>query len=186
VKFIVAILLFISFKLGAQPYVANWTGAGHSLYLVQQGKDSLNWTTIGTVAGQLNSSTYQFTIPGPSYYYRIKADQDSTCAILVAEVVSIKNPSPAHGKKSTIQTLSVKVSVSNRIHYTIESQRDQLMTYSLYDMTGRKLSSKLVPLHIGVNDFFDRKPDVFGVYYGTFEGYFDFVSVKIMNYVSGY
>jgi hypothetical protein len=180
VKFLLTILtLFISFKLEAQPYVANWTGAGHSLYLVQQGKDSLNWTTIGTVAGQLSSSTYQFTIPGPTYYYRIKADQDTTCAILVAEVV--KNPPPAHGKKTSIQTLSVKVSVSNRIHYTIESQRDQLMTYSLYDMTGRKVSSKLVPLHIGVNDFFDRKPDVFGVYYGTFEGYFDFVTTQFIS-----
>jgi hypothetical protein len=164
--------------------VANWTGAGHSLYLVQQGKDSLNWTTIGTVVGQ-PSNTYQFTIPGPTYYYRIKADEDTTCAILVAEVLSIKNPPPAHGKKSTIQTLSVKVSVSNRIHYSIESQRDQLMTYSLYNNMGQKITSKPVSLHIGVNDFYDQKP-AFGVYYGTFEGYFDFVSVKIMNYVSGY
>jgi hypothetical protein len=177
VKFLFTILLFISFKLGAQPYVANWTGSGHSLYLVQQGKDSLNWTTIGTIAGQLNSSTYQFTIPGPTYYYRIKADGDTTCAILVAEVV--KNPQPAHGKKS-IQTLSVKVSVSNRIHYTIESQRDQLMTYSLYNSMGQKITSKPVSLHIGVNDFYDSKP-VFGVYYGTFEGYFDFVTTQFIS-----
>lgn len=178
-KFLVTILLFISFKPEAQPYVANWTGSGHSLYLVQQGKDSLNWTTIGTVAGQL-SNTYQFTIPGPTYYYRIKADQDTTCAILVAEVLSIKNPPPAHGKKSTIQTLSVKVSVSNRIHYTIESQRDQLMTYSLYNNMGQKITSKPVSLHIGVNDFYDDKP-AFGVYYATFQGYFDFATTQFIS-----
>jgi hypothetical protein len=182
VKFIVAILLFISFKLGAQPYVANWTGSGHSLYLVQQGKDSLNWTTIGTVSGQLAVSDYSYDLPAVNYYYRVKADKDSSQALLVTETLGIKNNPPAKGKtKTRIATLSVKVSVESQIHYTIQSQRDQLMTYSLYDAIGRKVSSKLVPLHIGVNDFFDRKPDVFGVYYGTFEGYFDFVTTQFIS-----
>lgn len=180
-KFFLTILTLFTLSCSAQPYVANWTGAGHSLYLVQQGKDSLNWTTIGTVVGQPSSSTYQFTIPGPTYYYRIKADGDTTCAILVAEVLSIKNPPPAHGKKSTIQTLSVKVSVSNRIHYSIESQRDQLMTYSLYDITGRKLSYRLINLHEGTNEVYDSKPIVRGIYYAQFVGYFDMITVKIPN-----
>jgi hypothetical protein len=127
-------------------------------------------------------SDYSFDLPATNYYYRIKADKDSSQALLVPATLNIKNNPPAHGKtKTRIQTLSVKVSVRSQLHYTIESQRDQLMTYSLYDMTGRKLTSKLVPLHIGANDFFDRKPETMGVYYGTFEGYFDYLPVKIMN-----
>jgi hypothetical protein len=180
VKLLFTILLFISFKLEAQPYVANWTGWGHNSYQVQQGRDSINWITIGTVAGQLDAKTYQFTIPGPNYYYRIKADQDTTCAILVAEVLSIKN-TPAKGKnKKLIQNLSVKIMVGSQIHYQIESPEPEQMQYSLYDIMGRKIRSRMINLHAGQNDFFDQKPAT-GIYYGSFEGYFNHLTVKFIN-----
>lgn len=181
-KQLMVILLFITTAAKSQNYVANWTGWGHTEYMVQQATDTSSWTTINVVTGTLAKTNYQCVIPGATFYYRIKADNDSTSALLVGETLGIKNNPPAHGKtKTRIATLSVKVSVESQIHYTIQSQRDQLMTYSLYDATGRKVRSKLVPLHIGQNDFFDRKPAVLGVYYGTFEGYFDFITLKIIN-----
>lgn len=180
-KLLFTIVTLLTLNCQAQ-YTAYWTGWGHTSYEVQQGLDSTHWTTIGQVSGELAVTDYSYDLPAVNYYYRIKADKDSSQALLVAETLNIKNNPPAHGKtKTRIATLSVKVSVESQIHYTIQSQRDQLMTYSLYDIQGRKLTSKLVPLHIGVNDFFDRKPDVFGVYYGTFEGYFDFVTTQFIS-----
>jgi hypothetical protein len=182
VKILFIILTALTLNCSAQ-YTAFWTGWGHKSYEVQQGLDSLNWTTIGTVNGQLAVSDYSFDLPATNYYYRVKADKDSSQALLVSETLNIKNNPPAKGKtKTRIATLSVKVNVGSQIHYTIESQRDQLITYSLYNNMGQKIASKLVPLHIGQNEVYDRKPDSWGVYYGTFEGYFDFVTVKVPNY----
>lgn len=178
-KLILTILFFSFLQTDAQ-YVANWTGWGHSVYEVQQGLDSNNWITIGRVNGQLATANYQYTVPSVNYYYRIKADKDSTKAILIAEVLSIKTP-PAKGKKTRIQNLSVKVSVGSQIHYTISSPRSEMMNYSLYDITGRKLREKEVFVHEGINEMFDEKPAVQGIYYSQFIGYFDLITTKIIR-----
>jgi hypothetical protein len=179
-KLPLTILLLISLTANSQSYVASWTGWGHLSYQIQQAIDTNRWQTIGTVNGQIAQNNYQFTVPGPTYYYRIKADKDSTKAILVSEVLSIKNP-PSKGKKSRIQALSVKVSVTDMIHYTIESPQVQQMRYSLYDITGRKIKEMQVNLHEGTNEIYDSRPVVRGIYYSQFVGYFDFITAKIIN-----
>ena len=178
-KLILTILLFSFLKSEAQ-YTANWTGWGHSIYEVQQGLDSSNWVTIGKVNGQTCTANYQYNIPAVNYYYRVKADKDSTKAILVSEVLSVKTP-PAKGKKTRIQTLSVKVMVTDKIHYQIESPEMQQMNYSLYDITGRKLTYRLIPLHEGTNDAYDSRPITKGIYYAQFVGYFNSITAKIIN-----
>ena len=180
-KLLFIILISFLFTNSNAQYTAIWTGWGHTSYQVQKGMDSLHWTTIGTVSGQLATADYQYSLADANYYYRIKADKDSSQAILVSEVLSIKTP-PAKGKKTRIQTLSVKVSVTDRIHYTIESPQMQQMQYSLYDITGRKIRERTVNLREGTNEIFDQKPAVNGIYYGQFVGYFDKPLIaKIIN-----
>ena len=177
-KFILTILTLFFLKADAQPYVASWTGQGFSKYEIQQAIDTNNWNTIGTIAGKSSIYNYTFNVPGPTFFYRIKADQYCTKPILISEVLSIKNPSK--GKKSRIEKLTVKVSVESEIHYTIESPQPQQMQYSLYDMSGRRLSEKTINLQTGTNTFSDKKPNT-GIYYGQFVGYFDCVTTKIIN-----
>lgn len=179
-KLLVTILTFLTLNCSAQQYVANWTGWGHTSYQIQQGRDSVNWITIGQIQGQLSKSTYQFTVPGATYYYRIIADKDSTCAILVPEVLSIPHGHKIRAKKTSITSMNVKVLMGSQIHYRIETPRSEQVRYGLFDMMGRKISGRNINLFPGVNDVFDKKP-IRGVYYGTFQGYFDFITVKVPN-----
>src|SRR6185312_502674 len=139
-KLLLTILTLIS-TCQAQKYTASWTGWGHTLYQVQQGRDSLNWATIGNVTGSIASANYSYTIPAANYYYRVKADKDTTKALYLPETLNIKNP------------------------------RSEQLEYNLYDIAGRKLSHRLINVFYGTNEFYDSKPVVQGVYYATFQGY---------------
>lgn len=178
-KFLTTILLLLSTCYG-QKYVANWTGWGHTSYTIQQGIDSLHWSSIGTVNGQLAVNSYQFTIPGANYYYRVVADRDSTAALFVPQALIINGHGKTKITKTAIQTLSVKFFSGSQLHFQIESTRTEQLQYSLYDITGRKLSAKTVPVFIGMNDFYDERPSVRGIYYASFQGYFDMITAKIM------
>ena|GEM_PF-5371615 len=180
-KLIFTILILISFlKLEAQKYTASWTGWGHTSYTIQQGRDSLSWSTIGSVTGSIASANYSYTIPAANYYYRVKADKDTTKALYLPETLNIKNPPPGKGKtKVQIQSLSVKVLPD--MHFVIESPRSEQLEYNLYDIAGRKLSHSLINVFYGTNEFYDSKPIIQGIYYATFQGYFDFIPVKIIR-----
>ncbi|HXS58994.1 MAG TPA: hypothetical protein VN726_22880 [Hanamia sp.] len=178
-KLLLTILTLIS-TCQAQKYTASWTGWGHLSYQVQQGRDSLSWSTIGNVTGSIASANYSYTIPAANYYYRVKADKDTTKALYLPETLDIKNPPPAKGKtKVQIQSLSVKV--LPQMHFIIESPRSEQLEYNLYDIAGRKLSHSLINVFIGTNEFHDSRPIIQGVYYATFQGYFDFIPVKIIR-----
>jgi hypothetical protein len=180
-KTILTILLFISTAVSGQPYVANWSGSGHTLYKVQQSIDTAFWITVATVAGTTSEAGYQCNIPGATYYYRVIADKDSTPALLVDEALSIQQNNGHGHTKTAITQLSIKVTVDADIHYTILSPKTQPMDYQLYDIAGREISNRKLFLYKGQNDIFDRRPPASGVYIAGFSNYFNKITIKIHN-----
>lgn len=183
---IILLILGVQQCVKSQPYVIYWTGAGHTSYQVQQGRDSLNWNTIGTVNGTLATTNYQYTIPGPTYYYRIKANSDSSQAIMVAETLSIKKGGSSSGghKKPKLIALSIKANTTGSdINYTILSPQPQQLIYMLYNVGGQLITKQTINLYTGTNIFKDTRPIVKGMYFGQFTGYLsEPITVKVNNY----
>lgn len=179
-RLLLTILAIVS-TVQAQKYTASWTGWGHTLYQVQQGRDSLSWSTIGNVTGSIASANYVYIIPAANYYYRVKADQDTTKALYLSETLGIQIPPKVKKDKPQIENLSIRLLDGSQLHFVIESPRSEPLTYNLYDMAARKLNSQVVPVFIGSNNFYDSKPIVRGVYFATFQGYFDFIPIKIIR-----
>jgi hypothetical protein len=121
-KYIFTILVLLSTNLFAQNYVAQWTSSLHTNYEVQQSSDGINWKTIGNVRGEILEKTYQYIIPGPGYFYRVKADSQQSKVIFLEPIILSVQIISAY-IKGNILTWTVGVE-DNVDHYLIESSTD--------------------------------------------------------------
>lgn len=124
-----------------QGYTAEWKSGGHEEYLIQQSVgDTFHWRKIGTIKSKMTDSVFSFDVPGPTYYYRIVADQDTSKNVLVYNIMAIEPDSVFRPQTNFENSIKI-INAGQQLKISITSQRDNLMEYQLADIAGRVLQS---------------------------------------------
>ncbi|MDE3185295.1 MAG: T9SS type A sorting domain-containing protein [Bacteroidota bacterium] len=152
-----------------------WTRPAYTTCLVQQSPDNYTWRTINEVTA--SDTNYAAPIPGPTYYYRVLAGQDTSVCVQVYNVLSISYDSIFHPAPK-LKEFKVKV-VGDRIE--IESMRDEVCSIGFYSITGQLLRLTQAFLKRGLNTYYLPPPVAHGLYILQVKSAYNSITKKVVK-----
>lgn len=156
-KILLTILFIFLLGRSEAQYTAEWDSYGHTIYNIQQSIDTTNWITIGKISAQLTDTAFQYAVPGPTYYYRITADNDISNIVLVYKVLSIDSTTyfkPGNKKSSIKDIYKINCSLyyfGKNIRLSIHSLTYQKLNCKIFNIIGQKLIQEQIICIKGYN-----------------------------------
>lgn len=158
------------------------------------GVDTYRWRQISGKASQLNTPDsvkckvtgltvgkyeYELTVSSSSDS-RVGNLLDSVIVYVISGTLSI-TPDSISNRINRMKSVQIRVlQYTNSMIIQIVSPKPQIITYEIYDVTGRKLKSESLRVRDGPNDFNVPLYLQRGLYFLRFSNYFDTFTRKII------